>query len=76
MEVIDFITKKMWSIVLIIYVAMFLETKKGFSFALANVARVDGVEEANNDVALNQTQTPIRAVVMHKLLSLHRVAKI
>lgn len=56
MEVIDFITKKMWSIVLIIYVAMFLETKKGFSFALANVARVDGVEEVNNDIALNQTR--------------------
>lgn len=46
----------MWSIVLIIYVAMFLETEKGFCFALANVARVDGVEKVNNDVALNQTR--------------------
>jgi hypothetical protein len=35
---------------------MFLEKKKGFSFALPNVAGTDGVEEENNDVALNQTR--------------------
>jgi hypothetical protein len=30
--------------------------KEGFSFALPNVARIDGVGEVNNDVALNQSQ--------------------
>lgn len=50
MEVIDFITKKNRCIVLIIYVAMVLETKKKVSL-LHSLMLQGGVEEVNNDVA-------------------------